>query len=521
MRAMLKLKTVFGSLVAMSLTASVASAAPDWCKDASNYGVSEATKYDWKWLEQDDASHAMRILVGAYCRPNQDTERDAKLVDAAFKNWSAKLSMSESDWADAVAYMNARYGGNLAVTNPKAGWSKWSPIDQYIGIQASSSVNPPYDQSYVADALDDKLTALGRAAYVKYCVHSQSNVAFAMCQADIDAYDRKAIAAELRSDATHDAWSKMSIRLDLYALDKKLAEHAKKVKALVASDQAYSKMFELAAAARKEFASKVDPKLLELVLALDEAKLTKSRKASDGCFAKTWPAFQAAVSALPAKAYDGLIDDRLKARTSPMEQALALVVQSPNGYLAGSALYYCTSFDDKQDFLSRMLGVVMAYSPGYRGPRNAAHMAIRAANITLDDRDARLTYPDLTRSMSANASAGGGGKGEIAKVTIKGDTAVIEFANVKTKQQDCIKGHETRRLRQIQSDGTLVYEYVCDQWKTVTIDQPPFAAQTVKSIYATGLKKGMFVHTTEDVVTHAYAKNGAKVPAFIAGVAVK
>ena len=49
---------------------------------------------------------------------------------------------------------------------------------------------------------------------------------------------------------------------------------------------------------------------------------------------------------------------------------------------------------------------------------------------------------------------------------------------------------------------------------------PQASPQTVNARYAAGIKPGMFVAVTEDVVTAAYAKGG-KAPSMIAGVPVK
>lgn len=521
---------VLGSTCLFGLLSHVSAvhAAPDWCKDSSQ--IEQASKpnvsdYDWKSFDEDDPRRVIQIFVGAYCFPNDDAKRDHKIVDAAFKKWSAKLDMTDADWADAVTYVSFRYGGEMKVENTKVSWTKWSPADQYIGIQKSDIgfAGSTIDQTYLVDALDaaGKLTALGRAAYVQHCVHSKAEAYWAMCQADVDAIDRKAIAADLRADTTHNGWQKMMIRMELLKLYGDVNDHAADVKKLKDKDPGYAKMFDVAANARKDFTSKANPKLLEAVMLMDDARVTNSRKASDGCMAKTLPAFQAYVSSLPAKTFNGIIHDPMKQPTSPLSQALGMVVDTPNGYLASLALYYCSKFEKEQDYLARMLGIQLASWPGFRGSRNAVHTAIRLANIQLDDRDARIDYPSVQRSIGENGSSSGGGSGAIAKVTEKGDTTVIEFAKVKTQQQDCVKGHSTHRIRQIQSDGTLIYEYICEKWTTTTFNEPPFPPQTVKTVYAKGLKKGMFVHVVENVVTIAYPKNGASVPVMIAGAAVK
>jgi hypothetical protein len=207
---------------------------------------------------------------------------------------------------------------------------------------------------------------------------------------------------------------------------------------------------------------------------------------------------------------------------APLEQVMAHVINTPNGYLAALALHLCARFEDKPDYLARIIGGSLQRWPGFRGPRTAAHTAILTAGVELDDRDARIEYPDIGRPwIYGDSSSGGGGFGEIAKVKVEGEKATVEFAKVKSKQQECVKGRQTNRLRQIRSDGTLVYEYLCQQWRTVTLNEPPFAPQTVNALYAGGLKKGNFVHVVEDVVVAAYPKNGDSTPHVVAGVPVK
>jgi hypothetical protein len=505
------------------LWSATAGAEPPWCKGVTEkINVSDS---DWKdFQERDDPRHAVRTLVGAHCFPNDDTRRDAKIIAEGFAKWSRKLEMTEADWADAVAYTNARYGGSLSHRDPKLAWSTWTPVDQYVGIKGSTTgvTTQVVDPLYLADAIGARLGELGRAAYVGTCIAGESVAGWAICQPDIDALDRKKLAAELREDKSYDGYVKMSIRMELLDAADKLEKHAARVKELRGKDPAYGKMFDLAAAAQKEWATQADPRFVELASAMDDARVTGSRRASEGCKEKTWTAFKEVVGAIPAKSFADLIHDPLKANTSALNQAMAIVVGTPNGYLTSLAHYSCAGLEEKQDYLARTLGALMARWPGYRGPRTASHMAIVLANLELDDRDAKIQYPDILRPwIAGSGSSGGGGFGEVASVKTSGEQATIAFAKVKSKQQECTKGNHTNRVRQIRDDGTIVYEYRCQSWKTVTIDEPPFQAQTVNARYANGVKKGMQVHVVEDVVTVAYPKPGATTPAAVVGVPLK
>jgi hypothetical protein len=310
----------------------------------------------------------------------------------------------------------------------------------------------------------------------------------------------------------------MVVRIAAYQLAPKLAKHPAEVKALIATDPAYGQMFKLADDARRAMAI-ADPALLELATAMDEARVSGSRKAAAGCEDRTWAAWKKVVGAVPAKRFAGLIGEPGNSFT---EQVAALLIGDPSGYLASLAFFTCHSLGPKQDYLVRTLGGAMSRWPGFRGPRTAADTMILSANLQLDARDARIEYPDLQRSwIDSNGGSSGGGSGEIAKVTTSGATATIELAKVKSKQQNCVKGHRTNRITMIRTDGVLVYEYVCEKYQTVTINEPPAPPQTVNARYAEGLKKGMAVSVTEDVVTVAYPKNGAELPSVVAGVPVR
>ncbi len=496
---------------------SAAASPPDWCKGATEKLT--ASERDLKDLPGNaDAEDAVETIVAQSCFPDADYAQYNKNVDAALLEWSRRLEMTDADWVDAASYTQTlRVGhGRPSITRPedKKAWTTLSPVDQFaripdsgMGMSNSGSIS---DATYLVDALGDHLAMAGRLAYIQVCMRSENPVMWAMCQPDIDAFDRKKVAAELRSDTSHEAYDRMLVRFASYQASLALPKHADKVKKLRASDSGYEQMFKVAAAAWKDFGG-VDAKLLQLMTEIDDARVTKSRKASAGCVDRTWAVWKSVVEKIPAKSFGALASEDASEKFWFLPRALGLIVATPNGYLASLAHNLCTGLEDKQDYLTRELGSAVKYLPGFRGPRNAAHSALRLQTITLDDRDARIEYPELNRPwIQTGGGSSGGGMGEIAKVTASGDTTKIEFARVKTKQQDCVRGHRTNRVTRITSDGSLEYEYICQAWKTVVIDEPPFAPQTVSSRYATGLKKKMFVTVIENVVVVAYPKNGAR-----------
>ena len=503
--------------------AAARAAAPAWCKAD---GADKLNVYGElsKVHKETDPADALYTLVAAFCAPDDEATAQARQLAATRKLWSKRLHMTEADWADAaewaVTYNSDR---NPSIYPPeKTAWSKYGPIDQWAGILRSTmgDSSQTSDPAYVADAFGADLSEAGRLGYIMVCIQGEKPAEWAMCADDIARFDAAKLATELRGDKRHSAKERITVRLEAYQTASKLPAHQARVKALLAKDPAYSKLFSLAQATRTEWGGRweSDAKLLAVTSSMDDARVTRSRKAAEGCEETTWEAWKSVVSTMPAKKFAAI---RHEPGNSFTEQAMAVIVGQPAGYLAGMALYNCARSNKAEDFLIRALGEAMYRWPGFRGPRTATHTAIVTAGIELDDRDAQIEYPDVMRSWIArNSGSSGGGEGSIKSVKASGKTVAIQFINIKKKQTVCTKGHHTRRVTQIRSDGGLVYEYICTKEKTETITVPQASPQTVNARYAVGIKPGMFVAVTEDVVTAAYAKNGTA-PSMVAGVPVK
>jgi hypothetical protein len=512
------------AVASVGLAAPPAHAEPGWCKAA---GERVDTPSPDDVLGATDPRWAVYYIVGALCFPDDGTKKAAGKIEEARQAWSKKLEMIDADWADAADWAThqqyERMGPTLYPANPKAAWTTWSAIDQYAGLLSSTvgDSSRVVDPAYLADAFGARLTEPGRLGYLESCLRESSvPVEWAMCQPDLAAFNAKKLATELRGDTTRSGFDRMSVRIRAFELKPLLAERAAKIKALKSQDPAYGEMFTLAETARKEW-PKTDAKLIELMDSMDAARVTSSRRATEGCADKTWEAWKSVASTLTAKQLSSLSLDPDFPDASLFEKALAMLVGTPNGYLASLSLHLCGQLTDKEDYLVRTLGGLLSRWPGFRGPRTAAQTAILTAGLELDDRDARLEYPDVSRPwIGSHGSSNGGGRGEIAKVSTSGGITTIVFAKVKTRQTECTKGKQTNRITQIRSDGGIVYQYVCLASKVVTINEPPFPPQKVNARYAVGLKKGMFVGVIEDVVLLAYPKNGAPAPSILAGVPV-
>jgi hypothetical protein len=496
---------------------------PAWCKAE---GTNKLNVYGelGKIHQETDPADALYTLVAAFCAPDADATAQARELAATRKLWSKRLHMTDADWADAAAWAVTHHSDrNPSIYPPeKTAWSKYGPIDQWAGItrSAQGDSSQASDPAYAADAFGAELTEAGRLGYVSVCIGSELPAEWAMCADDIARFDAAKLSTELRGDTGRTAKERITVRLEAYRIAAKIPAHQAKVKELLAKDPAYARLFTLADAARKEWEGrwKSDARLLALMASMDDARVTRSRKAAEGCEEATWLAWKNVLSTVPARKFAAI---RHEPGNSFTEQAMAAVVAQPEGFLAGMSLYVCARSNKGEDFMIRALGEVMERWPGFRGPRTATQTAIVTAGIELDDRDARIEQPGVLRSWVArNSGSSGGGEGAVKSIKAQGTTVRIEFVNIKKKQTVCIKGHHTRRVTQIRSDGGLVYEYVCTKEKTETITVPQANPQTVNARYAVGIKPGMFVSVTEDVVTAAYAK-GREVPSMVVGVPVK
>ena len=322
----------------------------------------------------------------------------------------------------------------------------------------------------------------------------------------------------MRASTKHDGYDRTVIRLEVDAMQARLAKHVAATKQLAANDPGYAKLFGFAEAARSAWASGGPSSALrDLVLAMDDARVTNSTKAFDGCDDRVWPAFEAAIGALPAKQFAALKDDR---ETPFLLGAVGVVVNDPSAYLAAIALYTCKSIG-KRDVLLRFLGGAMQRWPGYRGPRTAAHTEMLTSNVKLDDRDAKIEYPEVRRMwFDGNGSTHGGGNGPVSAVKPGGDTTVVEFVKKLRTAKVCVDWKDTNKISMISASGTIYYEYNCLKYGTETINDAP-APQTVSSRYAKGIKAGTSVSITEDVVSGVWASKAGGAPIAVFGISVK
>ncbi len=528
---MLNRHVIMGSLVAtLAIARSASAALPAWCAteglDLAAHGDDHNAK---DALKKDDVAWALYYLVGATCSKDTDVDEHRDELEEARKYWNQKLDMVEADWADVAVWamqgQGQRYpnSGFYMRVEEKRPWSSYDALEQFMALRAQGM-----DTHYLMDALGTNLTHTGRLAYLEDCVRKNDafEVRWAMCQPDIDAFDPGKVSAELR--AAHPAgdqpvgYQRTIVRMVNYKMREDLVAHAAEVKTLIAKDEAYGKLFALSQAAHKEWEGrrKTDADLLSLVYAMDNARVTNSRKALEGCDEKTWAAWTAAVAKLPAKEFEGMHDD--PGRGLFMDKAMGPIIRDPNTYLASLAVALCRATSERDEVVYN-LGSSIERWPGFRGPRTAALTAMVSAGITLDDRSAHLSFPFVTREWfgSARYSRGGGsGRGVIASVKSDGKKVHVVFVAKMEKQVQCAESRLTNRIARIEPNGQLIYQEKCIKSKVVTVNTAS-DPQDVDVRYATGLKAGAFTSIAVGVAEAVWSSPTSEIPTVVLGVPVK
>jgi hypothetical protein len=498
---------------------STADAKPAWCGEGSDqisgHGPRDAVK-------DKDPRDALIGLAKNLCNPDDEGKQMYRELEAAAKKWSEKLDLTEADWKDVVdlavqpGYM--QMSDSLSMDLSSRSLSSLDAIEQFTFLK-----NHDEQAHYYMDALGPKLTETGRMAYVIDCTRDRTDYGvWAVCQPDVDAFDFKKVSSELRTQTKRSGYERMLMRFIAYKLPERIAEHTKKVEALEAKDEGYAKLFAVAPDIHKAWASRYSSDVYALALKMDDGKLSNSRKAFAGCEDATRSAWDAAVGKLPAKSFEGLVEDpgvKLWA-----EQALAIAIRDTDVYLASIAMFMCHNQEGDPPLLPKLLSGVIAWNPGLRGPRTESHTQMIALGITPDNRTEQITFPSMYREwLFVNGSRSGGawGRGEVGKMTKEkdGDTT-IAFKAEWAEQTVCTKWKETNKFGGWDTAGRPYYRSVCLGEKTEKVNRANDPVK-VKARSMTGVKKGAYIIVDDGDVSAVFAKKGAKVPSAVFGVAVK
>jgi hypothetical protein len=527
----LAIVTVCG--VSLLLWARAAEAAPPaWCKGA------QVDAPDLAKLSSTDIRDVLKTFVSATCAPTPEVEANRGQIESARQAWTKRLGMIESDWSDVVAYLATSSDDSIRINASTDVLSATTPIDQYAVIMRVSDIASDWyaniDKFYATDMFEANLSQLGRFAFLtESCIDPgplpaldsdamlAAMVRWAICQADFDRFDLAKFLDEVRADAARDGAIKMKLRVAAFGLPKRITAQATAVQQMLKRDDANKKLFEVAASARAEWSSGIgkNTKLLDLVLAMDSAKLAQSRKQLDGCADKTAAALADAVATIPAKAFAGMHDDRDNPFTGFASSAGLILARSPEVNLAAIAYLQCTPDSGTGKLLRDSLG----NGPVFRGPRHAALSAIKGAKIVYDKVNAQLTYPSIKpygRSYPEGKVVVSSYGGAIAKVKRDGDMLSIDLEKLLTKQEECLKSHSTGRVDRIREDGSVIYHRICDKSGTVVHDETgkniPASAR-----FASWLKPGAVFSLVDQDVIAVWPSKAAKLPSMVLGGAVK
>ncbi|MBE7450607.1 MAG: hypothetical protein HS111_17420 [Kofleriaceae bacterium] len=472
-----------------------ARAEPGWCK-----GASFAGEVDPRDLAAKEPQRVVAALAHASCAPDPRAAANRAEVDRSRAAWGQRLGMTEADWGDVIAWIDAGEGRDVKLELSTRELARFTPIDQYIaiaeGFPRPGGDAPFVDPIYVADALEPALGEVGRYAYLGACLKATTSVTssappaatWALCQGDVERFDLARFHDELRADPAHRGDVKMMLRFAAFDLKQRLADHARAVEKARRIDPAYAAMFELAAAARRDWAAGLGKRadLLALAQRMESAHWAGSRKLYEGCEATTAAALEAAIAKVPASTWKAMKDQRFDPYGGFAQTAGPVLVAIPEINLVAGAYVLCRPRTATADFLANFLEDTVAH----RGPRTAAFARMLAEKLTLDAIDEEIYWPATRRPYRRSGGTVGSAGGVVAKTTAEGDAVRVTLERFLVKRTECVQSHATRKITRILPDGKLEYERVCDRMGEVTYDQTWADFQIAKA-YAPLLKKGV------------------------------
>lgn len=460
---------------------------PAWCKDHSFSGPAYLAT-----LKHPDVTNVVVTLAHATCVSSPEVDQNRASIEQSRQAWGKRLGMQEADWADLVAYEKQRSPQPVFSTKDV---TKYTAVDQYLaiveGFERPGGRGPLREPIYGADMFEGKLTEVGRFGYISRCLGKRGPgtpgpVEWAICEGDIAAFDLAKFHDQLRADTMHEGAYKMGIRFAALTLSADLKEHAAEVQAAWKKDPAYKKMFDIASAARTEWAATAakETRLLELVASAEAAHYSGSRAARATC-AEVTPAMLAdQVGKLPAKQFAKMFDIRFEPEHGAGAQMAPVLMNNVGVNLAAMAYALCNK-DGIGQFLASALGAV----PGTRGPRTLAFTRLLTEKIQLDDANERITFPSYERPYDRSGGLIITAGGVVAQTVDDGKLVTVKFERMVVKREECVASHQTGKVYKLHPDGRVEYEQVCDKMGIVAHDEQ-WSDFQVKKKYLPQLKKG-------------------------------
>jgi hypothetical protein len=515
--------TMVGGVTSLCAAGAASAAPPAWCRGAP------VEPRELSGLSSKNPREVVKTFVTAACAPSAESEAQRGEIEAARQAWSKRLGMTEADWADAVPYAATRDDFFVTADVSVKSLAQATPIDQYAVIAKAAESSSEIDALYAADMFEPNLSEAGRLAFVQAaCLRraeptpvdaygmTGTEAMWAICQPDLERIDTGKLFAELRADTAHAGAIKMKLRIAGYELATRLADHAAEVAQMKKRDDANGKLFEIAAGARAAWAAGIgkNAKLLEVVLAMDSAAISQSRKLLEGCSETTAAALADAVATLPASAFAGLRDNRDDQAAGFASGAVPVLAGAPAVELAAIAALRCTPDGE----LAALLDAIVDTGAPARGPRNAALGKILGAKLTYDKAGAKLEIPRPKPYGSSYPDGGAHPRsagGVVKSVKRSGDTLTVELQQVLIRTEDCVRSHDGKVAR-IHGDGRIERESVCDKTQVRTHDHTwdPFR---VSAKYAAQLVPGAVFSAMGPDVIAVWPSASAKQPSIVLG----
>lgn len=510
--------TFAATLVAASASTAVAGPIPAWCKDHAFDGEASINS-----LTHPDLKVIVTTLAHAACVSSPEVETNRASIEQNRQAWGKRLGMQEADWADVVAYDKDRAKDPVYSTKDV---TKYTPVDQYMaiveGFERPGGVGPLREPIYATDVFEGKLSEVGRFGSISRClgtagVGRPGPVDWAICAGDIAAFDLAKFHQELHADTVHDGSYKMRLRFAALDIAAQLKKHDAEVKAAWAKDPAYKKMFDIAAAARTEWATTMakETALLELVAQAEAAHFSSSRSALAACSEKTAAALAEQVGHVPAKALAKQFDERFDPTNGAATKMMPLLLAKPAVNLAVIAYALCNK-DDR----SNMLVLALRGTPSTRGPRTLVFTRLLSEKIQLDDENERLTFPEIERPYDRPGGAILSSGGVVGSTVPDGNLVTVKFEKLIVKREECTQSHQTKKIYKLHADGRVEYEQVCDKMGVVAHDEQWSDFQVDKK-YLPLLKKGVRISVTGTDLFAIWPGAKADVPSWVLGAPVR
>lgn len=408
--------------------------------------------------------------------------------------------------------------------------ASWTPLQQYAAIRAGNK----YQAMIIADELGDRLSHAGRLAVIEQCLpgvngrksesgsgslkkDATSASRWAACAADVEAFDTKALAAEVQREGLTAA-DQRTFLANADASVKGANEIGAAVRAAAKDDPGVAAIVAMGKTARDEwstFAAAHADQLAELARLQDLVRENRNELAGD-CLDRTRPAMVKVVRATKWRENDTPMD--------PNEFYVNLTPATTDAFIATAAWGACVALTHRSGNAIYEAATRTQYGwstykfPRYyrRGPRTLTVAKLyqdpfkpKFADRALDMNDAIENPHDYYRGEVEGSQTPH--EAVIAKLVKNGDETTIKFSDAKVSR--CVDWRDTNRIQNITPNGDVMYEKRCLRRGLVEVGYSDVVSATV---FTSGLAAGVLL--TEELGFPVVARKGNK---FVAAFGIK